>query len=69
MQPVGERLFDLRSAIGICPSQTWLGFVLALEKFYALVATVKGSPMIEGVRSGAMVRVGMAMYVERLEVI
>ena len=51
----------------------WLEFALArlgralalhLAKFYAQVATVRRSLMVEGVRSGVIARVGMAIYVD-----
>ena len=47
-EPVGERLFGLRSAIlaGTCPSQTWLGLVLDLEKFNDL-ATMTGRSIVK----------------------
>ena len=66
VQPVGERLFGLRSAIlaGICPNWTCLGLVLALERFYVLVATVRGSPMVKRVRSGVIARVGVAISID-----
>ena len=49
MQLVGEGLFSLRSEIlaRICPSQIWQSVGLTLEKVYALMATVGGSPMLE----------------------
>ena len=68
MSTASRRVFGLWSEIlaWICPRQ---GLNLALEKLYALVATVGGSPILYGVKSAVITGVGMAIKVDgQLEV-
>ena len=67
VQPLSEHLFSLWLAIlaGTCPSQTWYIGPWPGPIAYAPVATVGGSPMVKGVKSGVIVGVGVAIYEDR----